>query len=331
MNRFHRRLNFVLGCLGYAGCLGFFSSLLTGTAAAQDYPNRPVRIISPNAPGSTTDVGARMIADELRKRMGQPVIVENRVGAGGLIGARAVTSAAPDGYTLLYFSGTVVTSVFVKNDPIDTLRELVPVSALYEAPYFFFTDPKLPARSFQELVAYSKANKGKLNHGSQAPTGTLGMHALRAKTGIDFTTIPYKNSSEIPVALSSGDVAFSFDGLPVYRAMIQAGKVKPMFVASSVRSSLYPDVPTAAEVGVPDFEVTVLQGLWAPAGTPPHIIAKLEAWCREAMMVPEVKARAETALSARTVGSTSAEFRRVFERQLQFWANAARLANYTPE
>jgi len=301
------------------------------SATAQEYPNKPIRIISPNAPGSTTDVGARMLAEELRKRLGQSVLVENRVGAGGLIGARAVTGATPDGYTLLYFSGTVVTSVFVKNDPIDTLRELVPVSALYEAPYFFFVDARLPAKNMAELVAWSKAQPGKANHGSQAPTGTLGMHALRAKTGIEFTTIPYKNGAEIPVAIANGDVAFSFDALPTYRAMIQAGKVRPMFVASNTRSPILPDVPTAAEMGVSDFEVTVLQGLWAPAGTPPAVITRLENASRDVMTVPELRERALTALSARTVGSTSAEFRRVFERQLNFWTNAARLANYRPE
>ena len=306
-------------------------AIATTPAAAQDYPTRPIRIISPNAPGSTTDVGARMIAEEMRKRLGQPVLVENRVGAGGLIGARLVTGATPDGYTLLYFSGTVVTSVFVKTDPIDTLRELVPVSALYEAPYFFFVDPRLPSRNLAELVAWSKAQPGKANHGSQAPTGTLGMHALRAKTGLGFTTIPYKTGSEIPVAIANGDVAFSFDALPTYRAMIQAGKVKPMFVASGTRSPILPDVPTAAEMGVSDFEVTVLQGLWAPAGTPAAVITRLEAVCREAMNLPELRERALTSLSARTVGSTSAEFRRVFERQLNFWTNAARLANYRPE
>ena len=316
---------------GYMIAITLVIASLATMAAAQDFPTKPIRIISPNAPGSTTDVGARMIAGELEKRLRQPVVVENRPGAGGMIGARAVVSAPPDGHTLIYFSGIVATSIFVKNDPIDPLKDLLPVSVLYEAPYFFFVDPKLPVRNFKELIAYSKANPGKLNHGSQSPTGTLGAQALKARTGLDFVTGPYKVSSQIPNALVTGEVAFSFDGLPVYIPMLQAGRIKALFVASRERSVLFPDVPTAAEAGLPDFQVSILQGLWAPAGTPAAIISKLETVCREAMAQTEVKARAQAVLSARTVGSTSEEFRKIFERQHSFWANAAKFAHYVPD
>src|SRR5262249_37744043 len=160
------------------------------------------------------------------------------------------------------------------------------------------------------------------------PTGTLGMAAIKARTGLDFVTIPYKVSSQIPNAIATGEVAFSFDGLPVYIPMVQAGRVKPLFVAARKRSPIFPDVPTAAEFGLQDFEVPILQGLWAPVATPRPVIAKLEALSRQAVSKTEIKARAQASLGAQVVGSTSEEFRKVFERQLKFWSDAAAFAKY---
>jgi tripartite-type tricarboxylate transporter receptor subunit TctC len=267
-----------------------FASLAHAQAA---YPSKPIRIVVPFPAGGTTDILARAVAQKLTESMGQPVVVDNRAGAGGNIGADLVAKSPADGYTLLM--GTVGThainaSLYAKM-PYDHVRDFAPIILVAGVPNVLVINPALPVNSVQELIAYGKANPGKLNFASSG-NGTsihLAGELFKTMTGVQMAHVPYKGSAPALVDLAGGQVELMFDNLPSSLAMIKGGKLKALAVTSAQRSAALPDVPTVAESGLAGFEASSWFGLLAPAGTPKDIIAKLNGEVAKWLATPEAR------------------------------------------
>ncbi|OZI20203.1 ABC transporter substrate-binding protein [Bordetella genomosp. 9] len=263
-------------------------------AGAADFPTRPITVVVPYTAGGAPDVFARTLTEAVGKALGQPIIIDNRTGAGGNIGAQYVQRANPDGYTLLLCAfGCAVAPALYNPAPYDIVKDFAPVTLLGTVPSVLVVNPNVPAKNLAELIAYAQANPGKLNAGS-AGVGTsphLAIELLRAKTGAQVAHIPYKGVASVAQDLLAGQIDMLFDNLPSSLANIRAGKLRALAVASERRSPSIPDVPTFAEAGVPGFYVTPWFGLMAPAKTPPAILDKLNAAFVQALADPEVKAR----------------------------------------
>jgi tripartite-type tricarboxylate transporter receptor subunit TctC len=263
-------------------------------AAAADFPTRPITLVVPFPAGGTPDILARILSENLGKRLGQPLIVENRAGAGGNIGAQAVARAAPDGYTLLMcaFGCTVAPSLY-QPPPYDIVKDFAPVAMVGTVPSVLVVNPKVPAKTLPELLAYARANPGALNSASSGVGGSahLATELLKQRAGIDVAHIPYKGAGQVAADLLGGQVDMYFDNLPASLANIRAGKLRALAVASSKRAPAIPDVPTFAESGVPDFLITPWFGVMAPARTPDATLAALHDAFTEALIAPEVAAK----------------------------------------
>ncbi len=259
---------------------GATTVFLPGVGRAQAWPNRSITLVVPFAPGGGTDTFARPFAAKLSQHLGQQVVIDNRPGAGGTVGAAMVAKAKPDGYTVLL--GSVHHSVAVtayKKLSYDLEKDLVPVTSVASVPDVLVIYPEVPARTLQEFIAYCKVNTGKVNYGS-AGLGTtrhLAGEIFNTKTGAGMTHVPYKGTGPATAALIGGEVAAVFEGLGSAAPYIRSGKARALAVFSAERSPAFPDIPTAAEAGLPGFESLSWYGLWVPAGTDPGIIAKLQA------------------------------------------------------
>src|SRR5512144_2335881 len=273
-----------------------FGLLVAGFAAgawAQDYPTKPIRIVVPFPPGGATDLLARAVAQRLTEKWGQAVLVDNRPGAGGNIGSELVAKSAPDGYTLEM--GTVGThsinaSLYAKM-PYDHVKDFVPIILVAGVPNVLVVNPALPVNSVQELVAYAKANPGKLNFASSG-NGTsihLSGELFKVMAGVQMTHVPYKGSAPALQDLIGGQVQLMFDNLPPSLPQIKAGKLRALAVTTATRSPALPDLPTIAESGLPGFEASSWFGIVAPAGTPPAIVAKLNAEVAKWLASPEAQ------------------------------------------
>ncbi|MFO1316482.1 MAG: tripartite tricarboxylate transporter substrate binding protein [Burkholderiales bacterium] len=267
---------------------------LAALAHAQaPYPAKPIRIVVPFPAGGTTDILARAVAQKLTEATGQSAVVDNRPGAGGNIGAELVAKSAPDGYTLLM--GTVGThainaSLYPKM-PYDHVRDFAPVILVAGVPNVLVVNPSVPANSVQELIAYMKANPGKVNFASSG-AGTsihLAGELFKTMTGVQMTHVPYKGSAPALADLVGGQVQIMFDNLPSALPQIKAGRLRALAVTSAQRSSALPDVPTVAESGIPGFEASSWFGLLAPAGTPKEVVAKLNGEVAKWLATPEAK------------------------------------------
>jgi tripartite-type tricarboxylate transporter receptor subunit TctC len=305
------------------------SLLICGAAAAQQFPSRPVHFIVTTAAGGTSDITARLVGRHLEKRLGQPVIVENRTGASGTIAGNYVKSAAPDGYNLLV-GGMGMSSTFVRNNAVNPEKDLLPVSNLQNGAFFLFVRSSLPVRSLGELIAWSKANPGKLNYGASSSLTTLAAEALKLKTGVTFAVIPYKGAAPIVPAMLSGDADFTIDSLPTFQPHIQADKVRVLIVTSAKRSAMLPGVPSAAESGLGDFESGFYLGLWAPLGTPRDAVQKLSAETAAVMKIPEVVEHLRS-IGTEAVGSTPEELLRTHLALNRVLDEAARASNFQPQ
>lgn len=268
-----------------------FAVMCTPLAFAQAWPTKPVRMIVNFAAGGSTDVIARSMAPKLGEALGQQVVVENRVGAGGNIGMEYVGRAAPDGYTLLHSSdGTILINPHLYKLNIDVAKDLVPIAPTARAGLFFIVRPGVPARTLAEFVAYARANPGKLNYGS-AGTGTLqhvAAEMLMRAAKIDVTHVPYKGSQAVLVDLLGGQVDFTFD-LGAAIPHIKSEKVRLLAVPGATRSPIFPDVPTMKEAGT-DVVIEWLSGVYAPAGTPREIVTRLNREIGRIMQTPEARA-----------------------------------------
>ena len=272
--------------------LGLLLSAGAGAVLAQAYPARPVKLIVPFAPGGFTDVVARILGQRLSVALGQQFVVENKAGAGSIIGTDFVAKSAPDGYTLVMVSTTHVISPWVyKNMPYDPIKGFVAVSKLVDSPYVLLVNPKVPARNVQEFIALAKAAPDTIHYASSGNGSAQHlMGALFASmTGARLQHVPYKGSSGATTDLIAGVVESSFAGVPNALAQVPQGRLKALAVTTARRAAQLPDVPTLQEAGVPGYEASVWLALLAPAGTPRDIVVRLNAEIAKLMATPDTK------------------------------------------
>ena len=311
-----------------------FMTLLGGAAVAWplaagaqgpafDYPNRPITLIVPYAPGSGNDVLARGVAEPMSNALGQPIVIENHGGAGGSIGTRQVAKSAPDGYTLgLGGTGTLaIDPTLYPNAGYDPRKDFAPVGLIATGPLIVLVNPSLPAHNVQELIALAKAQPGKLNYAS-AGKGSgihLGTVLFAATAGIDITHIPYKGSGPALTDLLGGHVSIYFSSLPSAIGLVKDGKLRALGVTGLKRSPILPDVPTVAEQGLPGFEAVLHYGIVAPAGTPRPIVDKLNAALRAALNSDDVHRRIATE-GAEPLPTTPDEYATDIDREETKWS-----------
>jgi tripartite-type tricarboxylate transporter receptor subunit TctC len=262
-------------------------------AHAEDYPARPVRIIVPFAVGGPADVYARFLGAKLQEALGQPFVIDNRPGAGAVVGTDAVAKSPPDGYTLLVMSNThTVNETLIPNKPYALMRDFVPIAPINYSDLVMVVNPSVSAKSLQEFTALAKAQPGKLNYASSGPGTPYHMagELYKSMAGVDIVHVPYKESSGARTGVLGGQVDMMFDAVTTMSEQAKAGKVKPLATSGKARSSVMPDVPTLSEAGVPGYEAVIWLGVMAPKGTPPAIVSKLNAEIGKIVNRPEVRA-----------------------------------------
>ena len=300
---------------------------LSTVAPAADYPTKPIRLVVPFPPGGTTDILARAVAQKLSQTWNEQVIVDNRPGAGGNIGADLVAKAPPDGYTLVM--GTVGTHAINPNlyarMPYDHVKDFAPVILVAGVPNVLVVNPSLPVRSVRELIDYAKANPGKLNFASSGNGTSIHLSGELFKTmaGVQMTHVPYKGSAPALADLMGGQVQLMFDNLPSSLGLIKAGKLRPLAVTSTERAAALPDVPTIAESGLPGFEASSWFGVLAPAGTPHDVVAKLNRTIEAWLATPEAKEKL-LAQGAIAVGGSPEAFAKHIRSETAKWAKVVK-------
>ena len=301
-----------------------------GHAAAQGYPNRPIKIIVPFPPGQSVDVVARLVNQPMSQSLGQPVIVDNRPGAGGAIGISALVSSAPDGYTLLIgSSGPLSINPHLQKLPFDSQKSFTPVSLLATLQYVLVTLPSFPAASPKELITLVKASPGKYNFGASGSGTTqhLAAELFKLRAGLDAVFIPYAGSTATLAEVMSGRIDYAFETITTALPLIQAGRLKALGVTSLTRSIKLPEVPTIAEsTGLADYNVVAWIGLLAPAGTPAEASSRLAAEVQKALQANDVRERF-MALGMDPVSSTPAELARVMHEASERFADIIKRAN----
>ena len=302
-------------------------TFMCGTAQAQAYPSRPIRYIVPFAPGGTTDILGRIVAQRLQEAWGQPVLVENRPGAGGAVGAEMTAKSPPDGYTIM--GGTISThainaSVYAKLS-YDPIKDFEPVTLLATQPNMLVVHPSLPANNVAELVKLLKANPGKYSY-STSGNGTsahLSGELFKSMTGTNIQHVPYKGSPQAIADAVSGQVSMSFDNISTAYPQAKAGKLRAIAVTTAQRSGLAPDVPTFAESGLPGYELGSWHGVFAPAGTPKDIIAKLNAEIVRGIQSAETRQRL-LALGVDAAGTSVESFAAFVRAEVPKWARVVK-------
>jgi len=304
------------------------AALIASVAGAQDYPVKPVRVILSVPAGATPDVTARLVTPGLANVLGQPMVVDNRGGAGGLIGAEIVSKATPDGYTIFISSpGALTILPHLRKVPYDTLKDFVPVSLISVGPFVLVTHPSVPVDSVKSLIALAKAQPGKLN-GASAGNGTanhLALELFKQMAGVNITHVPYKGAPQAVTDVLAGHIQMTFNSIAPIIAHIRAGRMKVLGVASSKRSSQLPEVPTISEAGVPGFEAENWFGLFVPAQTPKKIIARLNEAIVKVMRSPEIQ-KQFIALGAEPVGNSPEEFAAFVRRDMEKYAKVVRIS-----
>ncbi|MEM5430213.1 tripartite tricarboxylate transporter substrate binding protein [Cupriavidus oxalaticus] len=312
------------GARTLAACMAFGIGALGAPAQAQDkWPSRPITWVVPFAAGGSTDIVARTIGQEVSRALGQPVVVENRPGAAGAVGAGYVARAKADGYTL--FGGTISTHAInaslYKNLSYDPVKDFEPVSLVGYVPNVLMVNAELPVSNVQELIAYAKKKNGLSFASSGAGTSThLAGELFADLIHVPMTHVPYKGSPQAVQDVAAGLVPFLFDQLTAGEAMIKAGKLRALAVTSPKRSALLPRVPTMAEAGVSGFEMVSWQALYAPHGTPREIVQRLNAEVVRALKQPAVQQRLSQQLGMEIVGSTPAELAALMDKEIPRWA-----------
>ena len=306
----------VLVAVGAAFALGCIPA-----SAQSDYPNKPIKLIVGFAPGGSTDIVARIVAQKLGDRLGQTVIVENRAGAGGTIGADVTAKAPPDGYTLTL--GTTSTHAIAAGAysklPYDPVKDFTHISLVAVTPYLLVVNPTLPVKTLPEFVTYTKQNAGKMNYGS-AGNGTathLSMEMLKDAAKIDMQHIPYKSNAESDRAILAGEVQTVFGSMPALLQNAKAGKVKPIAVGTASRSPALPDVPTVAEQGYPGFEAALWLGIMGPANMPKPVVDKLHKALTEIVATPEFKTAMDANGAEPLASKTPQEFTDMLRGQVE--------------
>ncbi len=312
---------------GFVLATALLAACACATSSAAEYPGRLVRVIVPVAAGGGVDVMARLLAQKLGERLGQQFVVENRPGAAGIIGSKAVISAAPDGYTLLYTPSSLSLSVVVaKTPPYDVAKDFTPIINVAISPYALVVNPSLPVHSFPEFVAYAKANPGKLNF-SSAGVGSashLAAELLENMTGIKMTHVPNKGMNPALIDVMSGQVQMLFASVPSLLSE-NTDRIRPIAMAEKNRSALLPNMPTMSESGLPGFEVGNWAGLLGPAGLDPAIVKKLHDEVIAILGTEDMKNRIKT-LGYDVIASTPEQFAAQLRQDVERWGDVARRA-----
>jgi len=322
-----------LRCVATTVLGGTFLALTTLAAHAQDYPARPIRIIVPFAPGGSADVFGRVIAQRLQETLGQNVIVDNRPGAGSVIGTDAVAKSAPDGYTLLLMSNThTVNESLIQNKPFQLMRDFAPIAPINYSDLVLVAKAGAPFNTLGELIKVAKARPGGMSYASSGPGTPYHMagELFKAMAGVSIVHIPYKGSAGARTDVLGGQLEMMFDAIPTMTEHIRAGKVKAVATTGRARSSALPDVPTMAEAGVPGYEATIWLGLMAPKGTPTAVITRLNAELSRITSSPEVRrAWASQGTTPMTMGVD--EFTRYMNDDITKWAHIVKISGAKPE
>jgi tripartite-type tricarboxylate transporter receptor subunit TctC len=297
-------------------------------AGAQSYPSKPVHIIVPYGVGGSADLYARYLAAKLQEDLGQAVVVENRPGAGSIVGTDAVAKADPDGYTLLMMSNThTVNETLIAKKPFDLMRDLAPITGVSYSDLMMVIHPSVPANNLKEFIAYAKANPGKLNYASSG-NGTpyhMAGELFKAMAGVDIVHIPHKGSDQARAAILGGQVQMMFDAVPTMAANAAAGRVKALATSGAKRSPVTPNVPTVSEAGLPGYESGIWLGLMAPAKTPRPVLERVNAEVNKIINSPETK---EIWLKQGTVpmGMSIEQFDKFLREEIVKWAKIVKLS-----
>lgn len=301
--------------------------------SAQDYPTKPIRFIVPYPPGGGTDIIARIVQEPLTRALGQTIVIENRGGAGGAVGTAEAAKAAPDGYTILFTLSSHTINPVLYKLPFNTERDFTSVSLVASLPQLLAAHPAVPVANVQELIAAAKAQPGRYafaSVGNGSPSHIAG-ELLKLRTGIDIVHVPYKGGGPAVADTLGGQVPFIFVSIPAAMSHVRSGKLRPLAVTTLKRSPAAPDVPTVAEAaGLPDYEVDSWYAMFAPAGTPPAIVEKLQQAVAKVVQSPEIKQKL-LEQGADGVGSTSAELDRVVKTELKKWDQLVRDAKIKVE
>ena len=313
--------------------IGLCAAVLSfASAFGQAYPSKPIRLVVGYSPGGGNDLIARIVAARLQEKLGQPIVVDNKPGAQAIVAAEMVARAAPDGYTLLIApSGplTINPAVYAKL-PYDPQRDFAPVSLLAEFPLLLAVGAEQPIRSARELVEYGRANPGLANYASSATPFQLAAEMFNQRTGSKFQHIPYRGSGDAVQAVVAGQVLMALADSGPMAGPIKGGKLRALALTASRRNASFPDVPTMAEVGIPEMDISLWAGIVAPAGTPAEIVTVLQKAIAETIALPEVRAALE-GIAVEPRSSTPEEYRALIARDMTRWKAVAATANIKVE
>jgi tripartite-type tricarboxylate transporter receptor subunit TctC len=306
-------------------CVAFAGAASLNVAAQGDYPTKPIRLIVPFAPGGGTDIVARVMAQKAGEVLRQSVVVDNRGGAGGVIGMEMAVRATPDGYTLGLVSGSIATTAAAYKLPYDPVKDLAPISMVGEAGYLITLNPSVPAKNTAELIAYAKANPGKITYGSSGTGGTSHLvgEYFDLMAGTQMTHVPYKSSGPALTDMLGGQIQMIFGSSPLIVPQMNSGRLRVVAITTLKRSRALPAIPTVAESGVPGFETITWYALSGPRGLPPQVVTRWQAALTTALQSREMKERFDLdGLDAPEVGT--AYFSQVLQRDLAKWAKVVK-------
>jgi tripartite-type tricarboxylate transporter receptor subunit TctC len=306
---------------------------LTVPALAQDYPKRAVKIIVPFAAGGPADIYARVVGRQLQEVLGQPFVIDDRPGAGSVLGTDAAAKSAPDGYTLLLISNAqTVNESLIPSKPYALLRDFVPIAPINYSDLVMVVHPSVPARTLAEFIALAKAQPGKLNYASSGPGTPYHMagELFKAMAGVDIVHVPYRGSSSARTDIIGGQVQMMFDAVTTMSEHVKAGQVRALGTSGRARSTVLPDVPTVAEAGVPGYEATIWLGMMAPKGTPPAIVARLNAAIVQIVSRSEMR-RDWAAQGATAMVMTPDEFGKYLADDIVKWERVVRISGAKPD
>jgi tripartite-type tricarboxylate transporter receptor subunit TctC len=314
-------------------CAALAAAAAGAVFAQAGYPSKPVRMVVPSSAGGGTDIVARIIAPDLSKRLGQQVVIDNRPGAGTMIGIEVAAKSPPDGYTLLMGLSTLaINSALYKKVPYDPQRDFAPITQAVSSASIIVVHPSVPVKTLKELIAFARARQGQLNYAS-AGTGTyphMTMELFLSMAKLKMVHIPYKGTAPAMIDMVAGQVATMAATILTGMPQIRAGRLRPLGITSAARSPIVPDIPTVAEAGLPGFESVQWYGMLAPARTPRDIVTRLHGEVTRVLQQPEIKARL-AGDGADPVGSSPEEFARYIQSELAKWAKVAREAGIQPE
>ncbi len=321
----------VLALAGAIALTASFGALAQNSAQA--YPRRTITIVVPFSPGGAIDLVARLVGQKLSEAWGQSVVIENKTGATGIVGTELVAKAAPDGHTLVMVpSSHAINPSTFKKLPFDTVQSFEPVVLTHVVPLMLVVTPSLPVKNVRELIAYGKANPGKLTFASSGAGGAPHMSGelFKSMTGLDLLHVPYKGSTLAHPDLLNGRTSMMFDTVAAINPQVKAGKVRAIAVTTGKRSSAAPEVPTMSEAGLPGYETSTWGGILAPAGTPKDVVAKLNAEINKALSAPDVQQRLLDA-GVEPAGGTPQQFADYIQSEMVKWGKVATVAGIQPE